>query len=179
MQKLKPIKSFIQLKTLYQNEDYMITKDKMDSYTLFSKKGGIWDAYYLEDYNNFYNDEIGNESDLNSWGLIEAPTYILVKRNTSKWIVFDFEDKLKKFIEENCPYNFDIIITKTHTGVEISDNTDSTDGLSHSEIISELENISSLVDDIYFSPDPEDCDGGVLEGKSDVEDAIDDLIDKL
>lgn len=34
---------------------------------------------------------------------------------------FTFEDKLKKFIEENCGYNFNIVIRKTQSGVEIND----------------------------------------------------------
>jgi len=82
----------------------------------------------------------------------------------------DFEDKLKKFIEENCPYNFEIAITKTQSGVAIDDY----ETVSHADIISDLNNISLLVDDISADPD-----SGELEGVDEVEDAIDDLIEKL
>ena len=35
-------------------------------------------------------------------------------------LTFDFEDKLVKFIEENCGYNFNISITKDASGVHIN-----------------------------------------------------------
>lgn len=40
---------------------------------------------------------------------------------TSLQLNYDFEEKLKKFIEENCPHNFSIKIIKTHSGVTIED----------------------------------------------------------
>ena len=83
---------------------------------------------------------------------------------------FKFEDKLKKFIEENCPYNFSIVINKSHAEVAIDDY----ESVSHADIVSDLNNIGLLVDDISADPDT-----GELEGIDDVEDAIDDLIDKL
>lgn len=85
-------------------------------------------------------------------------------------LTFDFEDKLKKFIEENCPYNFNIVINKSHSEVAIDDY----ETVSHTDIISDLNNLYSLVDDI--SADPDD---GELDGVDEVEDAIDDLIEKL
>lgn len=85
-------------------------------------------------------------------------------------LTFDFEDKLKKFIEENCPYNFNIVINKSHSEVTIDDY----EAVSHADIISDLNNLYSLVDDI--SADPDD---GELDGVDEVEDAIDDLIEKL
>lgn len=90
---LKPIKSFKQLKPLYQDEDYMVTRDKLDYCELFSRTGTIWDCYELEEYNKFYNDDI--MEDYKSYGYTEKPFYLLVSRSKSwKWIVFDFEDEL-------------------------------------------------------------------------------------
>ncbi len=82
----------------------------------------------------------------------------------------DFEDKLKKFIEENCPYDFNIVINKNQSGVIIDDY----EYVSHADIISDLNNIYSLVEDIWS-----DSDSDELYGVDEVEDAIDDLIDKL
>jgi len=42
-------------------------------------------------------------------------------------LTFDFEDKLKKFIEENCGYNFNIVISNENGYVTIEDNTESGD----------------------------------------------------
>jgi len=85
-------------------------------------------------------------------------------------LTFNFEDKLKKFIEENCPYDFNIVINKNQSGVTIDDY----ESVSHEDIINDLNNIYLLVDDI--SADPYD---GELEGVDEVQDAIDDLIEKL
>lgn len=82
----------------------------------------------------------------------------------------DFEDKLKKFIEENCPYNFNIVINKNQSEVIIDDY----EYVSHANIISDLNNIYSLVEDIWTDSDSEE-----LYGVDEVEDAIDDLIGKL
>ena len=82
-------------------------------------------------------------------------------------LTFDFEDKLKKFIEENCPYNFEISITKTQSGVEIKDNAPL-------DITHELNNIWGLVDDITYDEWLEE-----IEGKDEAQEAIDDLIEKL
>ncbi len=85
-------------------------------------------------------------------------------------LTFDFEDKLKKFIEENCPYNFNVVINKSQSGVTIDDY----ESVSHADIVSDLNNIYLLVDDISADPD-----SGELDGVDEVENAIDDLIDKL
>ena len=85
-------------------------------------------------------------------------------------LTFDFEDKLKKFIEENCHYNFNIVINKSHSGVTIDDY----ESVSRADIVSDLNNISSLVDDIWTDPDSDE-----LYGVDELEDAIDDLIEKL
>lgn len=36
-------------------------------------------------------------------------------------LTFDFEDKLKKFIEDNCNYNFSIIVTAKNGSIYIED----------------------------------------------------------
>lgn len=36
-------------------------------------------------------------------------------------LTFDFEDKLKKFIENNCNYNFSIIVTTKNGSIYIED----------------------------------------------------------
>ena len=82
-------------------------------------------------------------------------------------LTFDFEDKLKKFIEENCPYNFEISITKSQSGVEIQ-NGNSPD------VVQELIHINNMLDDLYYDEELE-----YIEGKSDIEDAIEDLIEKI
>lgn len=82
-------------------------------------------------------------------------------------LTFDFEDKLKKFIEENCPYNFEISITKSHSGVEIKDGTPP-------DVVQELIHINNLVDDLFYSEYYEE-----IEGKDELEEAIEDLIDKI
>ena len=92
MNKLKPLKTFKQLKPLYQDEDLMVTRDKLDYCELFSRSGTLWDAYYLDKYNKYYNDEI--MENYKDYGYTEPPTYILVRRNKYRWIVFDFEDEL-------------------------------------------------------------------------------------
>lgn len=86
------LRSYKQLHTLYQNEDYMVTRDKLDSNELFSRKGTIWDSYYLDDYNFLTNDEV--MEDFQNYGLKTKPIYILVKRGTYRWICFDTEDEL-------------------------------------------------------------------------------------
>ena len=83
-------------------------------------------------------------------------------------LTFDFEDKLKKFIEENCDYNFEITINKTNAGVEIKDSKE----IRTEDIRRELENIYSLVSDIY----QEDNE---IYGTEELEDAIDNLLEKL
>ena len=90
--KLKPLKTFKQLKPLYYDGDSMVTRDKLDYYELFSRSGTLWDAYYLEDYNKYYNDEI--MENYKDYGYEEKPTYILVRRNKHTWIVFDNEEEL-------------------------------------------------------------------------------------
>lgn len=90
--KLKPLKTFKQLQPLYHDEDFMVTRDKLDYCELFSSSGTLWDAYYLEDYNEYYNDEI--MENYKDYGYDNKPVYILVRRNKYKWIVFDFEDEL-------------------------------------------------------------------------------------
>lgn len=93
MRKLKPLKTFKQLKPLYQDyNDLMVSKDKLDYCELFSRAGTLWDAYYLDEYNKYYNDEIMDNYE--SYGYNEPPTYILVRRSKYRWIVFDFEDEL-------------------------------------------------------------------------------------
>ena len=57
-------------------------------------------------------------------------------------LTFDFEDKLIKFIEENCGYNFNIEIKKDASGIHIS-NAVNTDG-----IFKELENIDYCLCDM-------------------------------
>ena len=42
-------------------------------------------------------------------------------------LTFDFEDKLKKFIEENCGYNFNIVISNQSGSITIEDNMESDD----------------------------------------------------
>ena len=88
----KVLKTFKQLKPLYQDEDSMVTRDKLDYCELFSRSGTFWDAYYLEDYNDYYNDDI--MENYKDYGYTEKPTYILVRRNKYKWIVFDSEEDL-------------------------------------------------------------------------------------
>ncbi len=39
-------------------------------------------------------------------------------------LTFDFEDKLRRFIEENCSYNFSIVITKDSSGVSFKDTSE-------------------------------------------------------
>ena len=80
---------------------------------------------------------------------------------------FKFEDKLKKFIEENCPYNFEIQITKTQSGVEIKDGTPP-------DIVQELNHIWGLVDDITYDDWTEE-----IEGKDEAQEAIDNLLNQL
>lgn len=36
-------------------------------------------------------------------------------------LTFDFEDKLKKFIEDNCDYNFNITVTAKNGSIYIED----------------------------------------------------------
>jgi len=92
--KLKPLKTFKQLQPLYYDDDYMVTREKLDYCELFSRSGTLWDAYYLEDYNKYYNDEV--MEDYKDYGYEEKPVYILVRRGKYKykWIVFDYEDEL-------------------------------------------------------------------------------------
>ena len=57
-------------------------------------------------------------------------------------ITFDFEDKLKQFIEENCGYNFNIEIKKDASGVHINK------AVNKSAIFQELENIGCILCDM-------------------------------
>ena len=61
MKKLKPIRQYKQLRTLYNNDGY-IDDYKCDDYIETWRKGTIWNLYNLKDYNEFYNEEIdGND----------------------------------------------------------------------------------------------------------------------
>ena len=57
-------------------------------------------------------------------------------------ITFDFEDKLIKFIEENCDYNFNVEIKKDASGVHINR------AVNKSAIFQELENIDCILCDM-------------------------------
>ena len=57
-------------------------------------------------------------------------------------LTFDFEDKLIKFIEENCGYNFNIEIKKDASGVHINRAVDK------DVIFKELENIDCCLCDM-------------------------------
>ena len=57
-------------------------------------------------------------------------------------LTFDFEDKLIKFIEENCGYNFNIEIKKDASGVHINRAVDK------DAIFKELENIDCCLVDM-------------------------------
>lgn len=39
-------------------------------------------------------------------------------------LTFDFEDKLRRFIEENCNYNFSIVVTKDSSGISFKDTSE-------------------------------------------------------
>ena len=82
-------------------------------------------------------------------------------------LTFDFEDKLKKFIEENCPYNFEISIIKTPSGIEIKDGTPP-------DIVQELGHIWGLIDDITYDDWTEE-----VEGVDEAQEAIDNLLNQL
>ncbi len=80
---------------------------------------------------------------------------------------FKFEDKLKKFIEENCPYNFEIKINKTHSTIQISDQ----DNLN---LFSELTHIQNLLSNVEYDEVSE-----TINGLEEVEEALDNLMDKV
>ena len=57
----------------------------------------------------------------------------------------NFEDKLKKFIEENCPYNFNITVRKDAAGIHI-DNPEEIDRLDIFNLLSDIRLIADDVD---------------------------------
>ena len=60
-------------------------------------------------------------------------------------LTFDFEDKLKKFIEDNCDYDFNIRIDNKNGCVIIKDNTESDD---MEELRQENEELNDQVEDL-------------------------------
>ena len=87
----EPLKTFKQLKTLYQhNTDFTILRDKLSNFHLFSNKNGLWDAYLLKDF--LESEDISFESiNLMGYDGDTAPAFILVKRSRTsfKFILFD------------------------------------------------------------------------------------------
>lgn len=91
--KLEPIKTFKQLKTLYQhNTDFTISRDRLPNFHLFSNRNGLWDAYKLKD---FLKSEKLSLADINYMGYDEdtVPEFILVKRSRTsfKYLFYDSE----------------------------------------------------------------------------------------
>ena len=72
-------------------------------------------------------------------------------------LTFDFEDKLKKFIEENCGYNFKIVINSENGYVTVEDNTVTEET---EELVLENEELKEKV---------EDLEGRVAAAESDAE----------
>ena len=60
-------------------------------------------------------------------------------------LTFDFEDKLKRFIEENCGYNFKIVISNENGCVTIEDNTVIEEA---EELVLENEELNEKVEDL-------------------------------
>ena len=90
---LVPIKTFKQLKTLYQHDtDCFVLRDKLPNFHLFSNRNSLWDAYRVKDYL-----KTGNLSleEINNIGYDEytVPEFILIKRSHTsfKYIFFDSE----------------------------------------------------------------------------------------
>lgn len=63
-----------------------------------------------------------------------------------KELTIEFEEQLKKFIEENCGYYFDINVRKTPYGVEIFDN-DSDSDISTNRMLNLISCIESEIND--------------------------------
>lgn len=72
-------------------------------------------------------------------------------------LTFDFEDKLKKFIEDNCDYDFNIRIDNKNGCVIIKDSTESDD---MNELRQENEELKDQV---------EDLEGQLFSAESDAE----------
>lgn len=84
-------------------------------------------------------------------------------------LTFDFEDKLIRFIEENCSYNFNIEIKKDAAGVHIDRAVDK------DAIFKELENIDyCLVDMNNYEREHEQ-----VELEDEIDDSCDNIRDAL
>ena len=92
---------------------------------------------------------------------------------------YDFEEKLKKFIEENCSYNFTIKIYKTSSGIIIEDAENTT----REDLFVALDGLECAADDLHCSIDYEISDEDQKDSvKTDfryLEEAIYELREKL
>ena len=92
---------------------------------------------------------------------------------------YNFEEKLKKFIEENCPYNFTIKIHKTFSGIVIED----TENTTREDLFVALDGLECAADDLHCSIDyeisDEDEKDSVKIDFGHLEEAIDELREKL
>ena len=88
---LKPIKTFKQLKTLYQhNFDTWVSRDRLENTHLFSNRNSLWDAYKYDEYlaaTGYTPSDVGCPDE------DYPPVMILVKRSRTsrKYLFYDTE----------------------------------------------------------------------------------------